>query len=179
MTPTRVLVAAALAAVPGSVAAAGTDGSPTRAATTGADAQHYSFGSGGTIRTITQVAVPLGFVLPIGRRVSIDVGTNYAWTRVELQDGTNPELASFTDTQIRLAWLLGRDAAVISLLVNIPTGAEQTNLGEFSAASVVSTNFLPFPVHTYGTGAAVTGGVALARPWGDDRPPAEVPTGRP
>lgn len=140
---------------------------PYVSATTGADVQGYTFGSGTALRSITQFAVPIGLVIPLGRRVSLDVGTSYAWTRVELSDGSTPEISSFTDTQLRVAWLLGRDAAVLSLLVNLPTGAEQTTLGEFSAASAVSTNFLPFPVHTYGTGAAVTGGVALARPLGD------------
>jgi hypothetical protein len=135
---------------------------PYVSATTGVDAQSYRFGAGNPVRSIDQVAIPLGFVVPLGRRLSIDV----AWTRVGLEDGTAPEIASLTDTQLRLAWLLGRDAAVLSLLVNLPTGAEQVTLGEFSAASAVATNFLPFPVHTYGTGAAVTAGAALAKPWG-------------
>jgi hypothetical protein len=139
---------------------------PYVSATTGVDAQSYRFGAGNPVRSIDQVAIPLGFVVPLGRRLSIDVGTSYAWTRVGLEDGTAPEIASLTDTQLRLAWLLGRDAAVLSLLVNLPTGAEQVTLGEFSAASAVATNFLPFPVHTYGTGAAVTAGAALAKPWG-------------
>ena len=138
---------------------------PIPSATVGADVQSYTFGAG-SVRSIRQVAFPLGVFVPLGRRFSIDIGTSYAWTRVELSDGSTPELGSFTDTQIRAAYLVGRDVAVLSLLVNIPTGAEQTTLGEFSAASAVSTNFLPFPVHTYGTGAAVTGGVAVARPIG-------------
>lgn len=163
----RFVIAAIAAQAPAPAAAVAQDLLvPYISATTGADAQRYTFGSGTSLRSITQVAVPIGLVIPLGRRVSVDIGTSYAWTKVELQDGTTPELASLTDTQIRVAWLLGRDAAVLSLMVNLPTGAEQTTLGEFSASSAVSTNFLPFPVHTYGTGAAVTGGVALARPWG-------------
>ena len=139
---------------------------PYISGTTGADAQVYSFGTGVAVRSIRQIAVPLGVVVPVGRRLTLDFGTSYAWTEVELSDGTRQDITSLTDTQIRAAYLIGRDAAVVSLMVNLPTGAEQTTLTEFSAASAVSTNFLPFPVHTYGTGAAVTGGVALARPVG-------------
>jgi hypothetical protein len=96
----------------------------------------------------------------------VDLGTAWATTTVTASGGTDESFSGLTDTQVRLASVFGRDAVVASLLVNLPTGDQSTSLTKFAVVGAASSNFLSFPVPTYGTGTWVTGGVAAAFPAG-------------
>jgi hypothetical protein len=136
---------------------------PTASAYTGIEARRYEFGAGFPVHAIRQFAFPLAAVVPVGRRFSFDVGTYYAVTEVANASGTSTdEFDHLTDTQIRGSYVFGSDALVASLLVNLPTGKETTTLGQFSVTSSVSSNFLAFPINSYGAGTSVTGGMAAA-----------------
>jgi hypothetical protein len=78
------------------------------------------------------------------------------------QGGSQGSFQHFTDTQIRGSYIFGNDAVVASLMVNLPTGAETISGRDFSVTSSVSSNFLLFPVNSYGSGFSVTPGVATA-----------------
>ena len=127
----------------------------------GAEYRSYSFGDNFTADRISQFAVPVGFIMPIGDRFSFDLGTAYASTRVDFS-GTHESFQHFTDTQLRASYMFGTDAVVASVMVNLPTGAETISAREFSVTSSVSSNFLLFPVNSYGSGFSVTPGLATA-----------------
>ena len=153
------LAVGALAAA-GSLAAQQSPAVPA-SAFAGVEFRGYSFEDGFPVDAIRQVAVPLGVMFPIGDRLSVDIGTAWARTSVEA-GGTDESFSALTDTQIRASYIFGNDAVVTTLMVNLPTGKQTTTLEQFSVTSSVSSNFLLFPVNSYGSATSVTGGVAAA-----------------
>ena len=127
----------------------------------GAEYRSYSFGDNFSADRVSQAAYPVGLIMPIGNRFSFDLGTAYAFTRVD-QGGSHESYQHFTDTQLRASYIVGNDALVASVMVNLPTGEETTSLNDFNISSSVSSNFLLFPVNSYGSGFSVTPGLAAA-----------------
>lgn len=116
--------------------------------------------------TISQVAVPLFISMPVSERLTFDVGTSYARSRV-VAGSTTSEISGLTDTQVRGNLTLGSDFVVLTAGLNLPTGTSSVTLDQFAAAGLIGNDFLAFPISNMGTGFAVTGGVAVARPVGD------------
>jgi len=132
----------------------------------GVEVRQYNFGSKFPADHIRQVALPFAVVLPIGPRFSLDIGSQYAITSVASAAGDS-SFSHITDTQVRAAYVFGIDALVASVMFNLPTGAETTTLQKFGVTSAASSNFLLFPVNTYGSGFSVTPGIAGATAAGD------------
>jgi hypothetical protein len=127
----------------------------------GAQVTGYDFGSGYPTQSITQVAAPIVLIFPVGHRLSVDVGSYYAYTQVRAANtGATESLSGFTDTQVRASYVIGRDAVVTSLMVNLPSG-KKTDANSL-LIGYAGNNFLLFPVNAYTNGTSVTGGVALA-----------------
>jgi len=126
----------------------------------GVQAIGYDFGSGYPTNSISQVAVPIAVLIPIGKRLSLDAGTFYASTRVTPAVGSHETLNGFTDTQLRGSYVVGKDALVVSLMANLPTGKKTVSTSVLSGYA--ANNFLLFPVNAYTNGASITGGLALA-----------------
>ena len=130
---------------------------------TGVLYQNYHFDQGlvNGVETSAQWAIPIVAVAPLGRGMSLDLSTNYAHSTVTLYSGQSQSLSGLTDTQLRWLYTLGRDRAVTSLSVNLPTGVHFP-VSDLSVSGSVGSNFLSYPVSTYGTGFGVTGGAAYA-----------------
>lgn len=169
MRTTRIAVLVLLLASPMARLRAQQNLFPQASAIGGVEARQYSFGSGFGVDFLRQVAFPVGVVVPVGKRFSFDIGSNYAITTVGLpaSSGGNQSFSGFTDTQIRGSYTFGNDALVASVMMNLPTGQETTTLSNFSVASSASSNFLLFPVNTYGAGFSVTPGLAAATTAGE------------
>lgn len=165
-TTLRAAGAALLTALLPAFAAAQTNLYSTRSAVTGVEVRQYGFDSKFGVDHVRQIAVPFAVAVPLGRRFSFDIGTWYASTAVKSDAGTET-FSSLTDTQLRLAYVLGNDALVASVVVNLPTGKETTTQAQFGVGSQASSNFLLFPVNTYGTAFSVTPGLAAATSLGD------------
>jgi hypothetical protein len=115
--------------------------------------------------TIAELAIPVFVTIPVGSRFTFDVGTAYA--RAHVTSGAElSEISGLTDTQIRGNLTLGSDFVVLTAGVSLPTGDERVTLDQLAAAGRIGNDFLAFPVSNMGTGLAVTGGVAVARPVG-------------
>ena len=71
--------------------------------------------------TITELAIPVFVAIPVGSRLSLDVGTAYARARVT-SGVTRSEIAGLTDTQIRGTYTFGGDFVVLTAGVSLPTG---------------------------------------------------------
>jgi hypothetical protein len=115
--------------------------------------------------TITEFVVPLFAVVPLGSRFSVDVGTSFAQSRV-VYSGGESTVSGLTDTQVRANYTLGSDFVVLTAGVNLPTGQSTVTLPQLLAASRIANDFLSFPISSMGSGSAVTGGMAVARPLG-------------
>lgn len=156
--------AALLAAAPSGVAAQGLF--PQRTAISGVTIRQYDYEAGFGVDYVRQLAFPIAVALPLGERASVDIGTWYATTFLG-QNGSHESFQDITDTQIRGAYVFGSDALVASLMMNLPTGPETTSLKDFGVASSSASNFLLFPVNTYGSGFSITPGLAGAMTSGD------------
>lgn len=132
----------------------------------GPEARYVAFEQGIGLAHASQTVLRFFGGVPVGRRVFVDVGTNLAITRLEASDGSRLNLDGLTDTQARASYTLGRDQVVVSLLLNVPTGTERVRSDALPLVRSIAQNFLPFPVSSYGSGAGVTGGVAVARTLG-------------
>ncbi len=115
---------------------------------------------------ISELAIPVFVSIPFGSRFTFDVGTAYARAKVTSGSAVS-EVSGLTDTQLRGNLSLGTDFVVITGGVNLPTGKSTVDLDQVTAAGRIGSDFLAFPISNLGTGLAVTGGVAIARPIGD------------
>lgn len=129
--------------------------------------KRYSFGSTYPIKNVEQIAVPIGIVIPVAPQFTVDIGTYYASTTThDTAANASHKLDGFTDTQLRGSYVFGNDRLVLSLMLNLPTGKEKQTLEQVGVASAVSSNFLLFPVASYGNGFSGTLGAAVAVPAG-------------
>jgi hypothetical protein len=153
-----------LAAAP--LAAQGNGFYDGRSAVTGVQFKTYSFGDGAEFEKASQVAIPVAAVIPVNGRFSLDLGTFYAMTSTTTSSDGDHSVSGLTDLQIRGAYTLGRDAAVVSLVMNLPTGVKFDGTDAITAGAAAS-NFLLFPVNSYSNGLSATGGVGIAKRVGD------------
>jgi hypothetical protein len=133
---------------------------------TGIEIQSFAFDPGIALKTASQFVLPVVVVAPLGRSMSLDLTTNFASGHVATYGGTPETLSGLTDTQLRLLYTLNRDRAVASLSINLPTGQHSVSTSQFAIAGSVGSNFLSFPVSSFGTAFGVTGGLAYALPAG-------------
>lgn len=117
---------------------------------------------------ISEFSLPVYVMLPVTSRLSFDVGTSYTHAEVKFGDGSaTSSISGLTDTQLRANYTLGSDFVVLTAGVNIPTGQSTVNVDQLAAASLIGNDFLAFPISNMGTGFGGTGGIAVARPFGD------------
>jgi len=114
---------------------------------------------------ISELAIPVFVSIPFGSRFTFDVGTAYARAKVTSLSASS-EVSGLTDTQVRGNFTLGNDFVVLTGGLNLPTGKSTVDLDQVTAAGRIGSDFLAFPISNLGTGFAVTGGVAIARPLG-------------
>lgn len=159
-----VLVVGTLATVNGApLAAQASDALYARfTAVSGWDVRGYTFDSGIGTKAVSQWNLPIVVAAPLGRKVSIDLATHYASGRVSTYAGGSETLSGFTDTQVRLLYTVNRDRLVGTVSFNLPTGQRTLSASQFQIAAAVGSNYLSFPVSSFGTALGVTGGLAYA-----------------
>jgi hypothetical protein len=131
-------------------------------ALTGFELRAFSFDSGLSVERAAQWHLPVVFVAPIGRKLSVDVSASYVNTTLTTTGGQAQTINGFSDTQLRLLYTVQRDRLATSLLFNLPTGQRSLTQEQFAVSGAVGSNFLSFPVSALGTAFGVTGGLAYA-----------------
>jgi hypothetical protein len=120
--------------------------------------------------TVSELAFPFFVTVPVFRALTVDVGTAYAIAHYErrLNDSTTTtsELSGLTDTQLRANYSLRQDLVVFTAGLNLPTGSATVSPAELDAATRIASDFLTFPISGFGSGLGITGGVAMAKPFG-------------
>lgn len=125
-----------------------------------------SFGAGIGTKTVTEMVVPLGLIVPVGRRLTFDAGTSYVSAERTDEAGGSTSLNSLTDLVVRAGWQIIPDALIFTLAANLPTGTATLEGDQIFLAGAVATDLIPFPVTSFGSGFNVTTGLALAQPVG-------------
>jgi hypothetical protein len=126
----------------------------------------YTFDIEGSKSTISQIAVPVAFAVPIGSRFSFDVATAFATATFDVDGGDESTISGLTDTQVRLNYTLPGDAIMFTAGVNVPTGQYKVEEDKLAAAGQIGNDFLAFPISSFGNGFGGTGGVAIAKSLG-------------
>jgi hypothetical protein len=127
----------------------------------GTESRSLRFDGLPVLRRLRQTVVPVGAVIPAGR-LTFDIGSSWASTRIDRLDGTSHSVDAFTDTQVRGAVVIGRDVAVATVLVNLPTGLDRASPKDYTVIGAISPSLLGFPVASYASGFSVTSGLAGA-----------------
>jgi hypothetical protein len=125
----------------------------------GIEFREYRFDETFSVRSIRQVAVPVGATASFGR-LSTDIGWYWAATTLTQPDGLYRRVTGPTDTQVRAAYAIGRDVGVASVVVNLPTGRDRMNPADFDVLGTASSSFLAFPVNAYANGGSLTAALA-------------------
>jgi hypothetical protein len=125
----------------------------------GLEFREYRFAEPFALRSLRQVAIPVGAAASRGR-LSADIGGYWAATTLTNDDGGFRRVTGLTDTQVRAAYTIGRDAAVASVVLNLPTGRDRMAPADFDVLGAVSSSFLAFPVSAFANGGSLTAALA-------------------
>jgi hypothetical protein len=155
------VIVAALAALVTSAA-----GAQGRIVATGMEYRTLSLDSGLGAKSVSELVVPIALLWPVSRRVTVDVGTRFASATREDESGASATLSGLTDLQARAVVQVVPDRVLFTLAANLPTGKAKLTGEELAVAGVIASDFLPFPVSSFGNGLNVTSGLALAVPIG-------------
>lgn len=123
----------------------------------------YQLGTGATARTISQLGVPFAVIVPFSDRFNLDISSSYANSQVKVPGAATSSITGLTDAQVRGNLMLGDNAAVITIGVNLPSGQYKVLEGQQAAAGGIGNDFLIYPVTSMGSGLAATGGVGFAQ----------------
>jgi hypothetical protein len=130
---------------------------------TGVEYQSYDFDSGLGADGAQLFMIPVAVRIPISAVEGLTFDAYSAWAegRVQVEDSVL-ELSGPVDTGLRAAYQ-ATPWALVTVGVNLPTGASTHDSEEALVASVLSTDILAFREATWGRGFAVTSSVAVAR----------------
>ncbi|HEV8150903.1 MAG TPA: hypothetical protein VGP61_12015 [Gemmatimonadales bacterium] len=131
----------------------------------GPDLRILSFDGLPHLKRLRQLAMPAGVALSFGR-FRVDLGSAFVSTELSRSDASHHRVDHVTDSQLRAAYTIGRDAVVATLLLNLPTGLRYGSAKDYAVVGAVSPSVLAFPVASYANGFSVTTGVAAAVPTG-------------
>jgi hypothetical protein len=168
----RDLVVAALAVtlVPATLAAQG-----SRRFFAGSEFRSMSFDPGleTETRSVSEWVMSFGAVWPVSQRLAFDIGTRYASATREgdVSDSTgvigttSATISGLTDTQLRAVFSVVPDVLVFTVTANLPTGTSTVAQEQLPAVGAIAHDLIPYPVSSFGNGASVTSGLAVAMPF--------------
>lgn len=115
--------------------------------------------------SLTELVMPFGVTFRLGG-VQLDANAAFASASFEAA-GVTSELAGLTDVTVRAMVPMMDGRARLIVAGNVPTGTSALGADEIPVAGVITTDLLTLPVRSFGSGAGVTTGFALAQPMGD------------
>ena len=135
-----------------------------RVVLSGVEFRTVSFDSGLGAKSVSELVVPMGIVWTFSPRFTVDLGTRFAQAQRKDEDGSSATLSGLTDVQARAVVQLVPDRVLVTVAANLPTGKTKLTGEELAVTSAIATDFLPYPVSSFGNGGSVTSGLALAVP---------------
>lgn len=145
-------------------AAARAQGVGRRLVLSGAEFRTISFDAGLGAKSVSEIVVPVGVVWTFSPRVTVDLGTRFAQAQRKDENGTSATISGPTDVQARAVVQVVPDRVLFTVAANLPAGKTKLSGGELGVAGAIASDFLPFPVSSFGNGTSVTSGLALAVP---------------
>ena len=132
----------------------------------GFEVRGLSFNAGLGLKSASEIAIPVGLMWTASPRLAVDFGVRYASASRTSETAGQPKatISGLTDAQLRGVYQIVPDVVVLTVAANLPTGKTKLTDDELVAAGVVSSELIPFPVSSFGSGANVTTGLAAAVP---------------
>lgn len=128
----------------------------------------YSFDAGLVYNKLTEMTVPVGVTLGLGRRANIALSTGYA--SVDLKSANaqlaDQKLSGLLDTELRFSFNIVPGRFVLIANGALPTGTKTVATNELSILGAISSDIIGFATPTMGSGGNVGGGFAAAVPLG-------------
>lgn len=115
--------------------------------------------------SLTEMVVPFGVTFRAAG-VQFDANVAYATARYEA-GGVTSELSGLTDVTVRMMVPMMEGRGRLIVAGNVPTGTAALGADEIPVAGVITTDLLTLPVRSFGSGAGVTTGIAVAQPLGE------------
>lgn len=134
----------------------------------GFEARGLSFDAGLGIKSAGEIAIPIGMIWTATPRLSVDFGVRYAsvWRTPDVAGQPKATISGLTDAQVRGVYQIVPDVVVFTVAANLPTGKTKLSDDQLLAAGVAASDLITFPVPSFGSGANVTTGLAVAVPLG-------------
>lgn len=114
---------------------------------------------------IREFSLPVAFVWPVSRRLSLDVMTGSGFAT--LDRGTSNSLNGPTDTKIRASCIIGDELALVTVGVSTPTGKTVLDTLEREVSNYLAQDALGFRTPSFGQGLETNVGLATARKIGE------------
>ena len=132
----------------------------------GAEVRGVSYQSGLGIKSVSEIAVPFAVIWPANARLSFDLGGRYATASRKDSNDSSVTISGLTDIQVRGVYQIVPGIAALTVSANLPTGKTKITDEQLLTAGAIASDFLPYPVSSFGSGFNVTTGLALAVPVG-------------
>lgn len=127
--------------------------------------ESYSFDPGLPFSSVSELTIPFGVDLNLGRYVGLSLSSAYA--RIEIDSaGSSTSLNGVLDTEIRLGVNVVPGRVVLIATGVVPTGLKTLAQEEASVLGALSSDIIGFAAPSIGTGGSFGGGVVAAFPLG-------------
>lgn len=136
---------------------------------------YWSFGtplvqSTGTLKSVSQFAVPLRVRAAFGGQYNLDVTGGIASSSASVSEGSTTRSLSLTgptDVKVRVTDAVHSDRVLLTAGLNLPTGKTGLSADETTVLQAIGAPSLAMPVSALGLGAGGTLGGAIAQDAGD------------
>ena len=131
--------------------------------------ERYAFDPGLAFTKVTELTVPVGIDLSLGRFLSASLSSGYVKADLTSADSTqlpDQTLSGALETEVRLSMNLIPGRLIAVAAGEIPTGIQSVSDPELSVLGAISSDVIGFAVPTLGTGGSVSGGLVGAVPLG-------------
>ncbi|HEX9728113.1 MAG TPA: hypothetical protein VGA37_06400 [Gemmatimonadales bacterium] len=131
--------------------------------------ESYKFDDGLIYNKVTEMTIPIGIDVALGRFATVTLSTGYATVDLKSADPsqlTNQSLSGLLDTQVRFGVNVVPGRLIALVTGTAPTGIKTVKRNELAILGALSSDLIGFASPTVGSGGSVGGGFAGAIPAG-------------
>ena len=120
---------------------------------------HFQSWSSENDEEVSELMIPMVFVLPLGKRLSFNVASGQAFASLNT---AGSDLSGLADTRVRATYLMMNEALMLHGGLNLPTGKSRLGADQALVASALSVNALDFRLPLLGQGFSYSLGAVYA-----------------
>lgn len=120
---------------------------------------HFQSWSSENDEEVSELMIPMVFVLPLGKRLSFNVASGQAFASLNT---AGSDLSGLADTRVQATYLMMNEALMLHGGLNLPTGKSRLGADQALVASALSVNALDFRLPLLGQGFTYNLGAVYA-----------------